>query len=167
MKIPNKCYARIMLCAAVVVFLGAAFATFFVQQQIVNPKGSHCIGKSFYNVAKGKSSWNRRWKRFVYPPQSGNYGDVSCCDMSNAEKSSSWDKLPETCPAGCSSGTCSLGGYPKEYSERAKRFNACMERVHETVTCPPHVNDTGRMFSHYQRNAEGELDRFAADFDPE
>ena len=86
MEIPNKCYAKVMFCAAVFVLLGSTFATFFVQQQIVSPKGTHCVGKSFYDVTKGKSSWNRRWKRFVYPPQSGDYGDVSCCDMSNAEK---------------------------------------------------------------------------------
>jgi hypothetical protein len=166
MNVSNDCFARITVGIAVVVFLGCAYATIFVQDQIVSPQGAKCVGKSFYEVQKGKSAWNIRWKRFMYPPQSGDYGDVSCCAMNNAEQSSSWDKLPETCPSGCSSGTCSLGGCPKEYSQRAKRFNACMERVAEVSRCPPHVNDTGRMFAHYQRNSKGELDRFAADFDP-
>ena len=53
------------------------------------------------------------------------------------------------------------------YDALAKRFNKCMESVHRAMTaCPPHTNDTGRMYSHYARNPDGELDRFAADFSP-
>jgi hypothetical protein len=41
-----------------------------------------------------------------------------------------------------------------------------MEQVGLATKCPPHVNDTGRMYSHYSRTADGELDRFAADVSP-
>ena len=154
------------LMNGIAIFMAVActIATFTVYNQIVSPPTS-CVGPSFYEVQKPTGAWNKRWKRFIYPPQSGNYGDVSCCS-SNAPASSEWKTLPTTCPSGCSSGTCSLGGCHSEYEARAVRFNSCMEKVRLAAKCPPHVNDTGRMYSHYQRNAEGELDRFAADFDP-
>ena len=87
--------------------------------------------------------------------------------MSNAGESASWAVLPESCPAGCTTGTCSLGGCHEDYEERAVRFNDCMRNVARAATCPPHVNDTGRMYAHYQLTEDGELDRFAAQFDPD
>ena len=99
--------------SGVTVFMLAAcaYATNYVQSTVATTT-THCEGASFYSVKPG-SSWNKRWKRFVHPPQSGNYGDVSCCDKNNgAEASSRWDALPETCPSGCATGTCSLGGCP-------------------------------------------------------
>ena len=160
-------FGTVMVVAAVVMLASCGAASYFVRDNIVRP-ASTCAGSSFYDVQAG-DNWNTRWKRYMYPPQSGDYGDVSCCAMSNAAVSSQWTSLPESCPAGCSASgnTCSLGGCHGDYEKRAVLFNKCMNNVARAAKCPPHVNDTGRMYAHFSRNSDGDLDRFAADFDPD
>ena len=159
-----KVFALSMVVVAACIFVACAYATAHVRGLLLaEGTGGRCEGPSFYEYRPKDSAWNKRWKRFVYPPARNSYGEVGCCDGS-AVTSAEWTKLPETCPVGC--GTCAGGACPEEYSERAKRFNKCMASVHRASKCPPHVNDTGRMYAHYARNSQGELDRFSADFDP-
>ena len=74
-------FALALAGVALVVFVACAYAAGFVQSAV--SFSQHCEGASFYAIKPNRGMWNKRWKRFVHPPQSGNYGDVSCCDSNN------------------------------------------------------------------------------------
>ena len=99
---------------------------------------------------------NVRWRKWLYPPGKG-YGTVRQCDDAT-HSSTDWTTLPAACPSSCPFG-CGTN-----YSQRASRFNSCMEQVHRHLQCSTHMDCTGQMFPHHYKGESGAGDDFSHEF---